>query len=152
MGAEKVYNSCLVVLRINYYFFNITVIVIFNYWKVFSSENRFSQTQAVVCIMAYMNYLAYYDCLFIDLIIFLTGYISMVYHESKRRRAETTPGQTPVVKKGSSQTQLNVSVSEMSEDERIKAAVPSDPTVSPYLVTYSQDLVSGDLTEQMFRY
>ncbi|CAK8688654.1 unnamed protein product [Clavelina lepadiformis] len=80
----------------------------------------------------------------------VAGYISMVYHESKRRRAETTPGQTPVVKKGSSQTQLNVSVSEMSEDERIKAAVPSDPTVSPYLVTYSQDLVSGDLTEQMF--
>lgn len=73
----------------------------------------------------------------------------MLYHESKRERDETEQGNTPVVKRGN--TQLNVSVSEMSKEERLKAVVPEDPFVTPHMVVYAQDLVSGDLSEKMFR-
>ena len=76
----------------------------------------------------------------------------MIYHESQREREAMGPGNTPVVKRGQTQTQLNVSTSEMSEEERLQAAAPSDPSVTPHMVVFSQDLVKGDLSEQMFRY
>ena len=76
----------------------------------------------------------------------------MIYHESIREREALGLGSTPVVKRGHAQTQLNMSTSEMSKEERMKLVTPNDPSVTPHMVTFAQDLVTGDLSEQMFRY
>ena len=74
----------------------------------------------------------------------------MIYKEVLQERATNDgTGSTPNVRR-QTQTQLNVSVSDMSEEERLKTIVPSDPTITPYMVTFAQDLVSGDLQEELF--
>ena len=74
----------------------------------------------------------------------------MIYNEAKYERAITLPGGTPVVMRGHTQTQLNISISEMTKEERMKIVVPSDPSITPHMVTFAQDLVAGDLSEELF--
>lgn len=61
----------------------------------------------------------------------------MVYQETKRERALHLPGQTPVVRRGETQSQDN--------------AVPSDPSITEHVVTFTQELVAGELTQQLLR-
>nr|CAB3265004.1 DNA polymerase epsilon catalytic subunit A-like [Phallusia mammillata] len=79
----------------------------------------------------------------------VAGYMSLIHSEAKKERSLMAPGLTPVVKRGHTQTQLNTSTTEMSKEERMKLVVPSDPSITPHIVTFSQDLVAGELSDQM---
>jgi len=76
----------------------------------------------------------------------------MIYYEVKKEREGVIPGLTPVAKRNQSLAELDVSASDLTKEERMKRVVSSDPTISPHIITFSQDLVAGELSEQMFRY
>ena len=77
----------------------------------------------------------------------------MIYKELQQQRSghnETYRPATQDLRRTQSSQQHNVSVSDMTEEERLKNVVPSDPNITPHMVTFAQDLVSGDLSEELF--
>ncbi|XP_039270554.2 DNA polymerase epsilon catalytic subunit A-like [Styela clava] len=69
------------------------------------------------------------------------GYISMIHRETKRERTKYLPGQTPVVRRGDTQSQ--------EEKGGKSKIIPSDPSITEHIVTFSQELITGELTQQI---
>ncbi|XP_077864309.1 DNA polymerase epsilon catalytic subunit A-like [Saccoglossus kowalevskii] len=63
----------------------------------------------------------------------IAGYILAVYQHSKEEQQHHTPGNTPIRKRGNTQTQKS-----------------SDTTATPSTVNFAQDLVAGELSQQLF--
>ena len=66
----------------------------------------------------------------------VAGYILSVYSHLQDEQGRSTPGQTPVRRRQASQTQN----------------LPPDTTTTPATVTFTQELIAGDLAQQMFAY
>ncbi|KAL8598379.1 hypothetical protein ACOMHN_032656 [Nucella lapillus] len=63
----------------------------------------------------------------------VAGYILSVYTQMQEEQRQVTPGNTPVKRRNASQTQRVL-----------------DATVTPSVVTFSQDLVQGEMAQQLF--
>ncbi|XP_033110052.1 DNA polymerase epsilon catalytic subunit A-like isoform X2 [Anneissia japonica] len=64
----------------------------------------------------------------------IAGYILAIYQHLQEDMLQNTPGNTPVRRRGNTQTQLS----------------NADPSTTPSIVGFSQELISGDLSQRLF--
>ena len=67
----------------------------------------------------------------------VAGYMLAIYQNSQEQQRQNTPGNTPVRRRGNTQTQ----VSQPHE---------ADSTTTPATVEYAQTLIKGELSQRLF--
>lgn len=89
-----------------------------------------------MCSLCLNVYIPFYDMRYNILQMIVAGYILSVYSNLQEEQRRLTPGNTPVRRRNnSSQTQAMI-----------------DSTTTPSAVSFSQNLIQGELAQQMFSY
>ncbi len=75
--------------------------------------------------------------LYLSIQMIIAGYMLAIYQNSQEQQRQNTPGNTPVRRRGNTQTQA----SQPHE---------ADNTTTPATVEYAQTLISGELSQRLF--
>lgn len=70
-----------------------------------------------------------------------SGYISLVHKETKLQRQKYLPGQTPVARRGETQ----------SQEENEGQNNSRNPTVSEHVINFAREQISGEMTQRLLR-